>query len=106
MTFPIVFPDDTARTRKTDPNTSHEAGDVTQGIVAASRAVVYRILTDAGRPLTDEEIADEADWYATYSPSRLRTARHELVELGRVVAVGTVTPEGHRTRMTLWTVAS
>ncbi len=95
-----------ARTRRTDPLTSHAAGDVTEGKVAASQHAVARILEDANEPLTDEQIATKARWdYGMrFSESRLRTARHELVEQGVVIDVGTVKPAGHRSRMTVWKI--
>lgn len=102
MTFPLIFPDDSPRVRESDPITSHEAADATVSKVAASQAIVLQILRNHPRPMTDEEIRHEAHWYGFWSPSRLRSARSELVHQGVVEAVGTVTPEGHRTRATLW----
>lgn len=96
---------DSPRARTTDPITSHEAADATVGKVAASQAIVYRILSDSPDPLTDEQIWSESSHYGTWSYTRIRTARGELVAKGLVRAVGVVTPDGHRTRMTTWGLA-
>lgn len=96
-----------ARTRRTDPITSHAAADLTEGKVAASQHAVARILEDAHEALTDEQIARNVRLRFgknSFSESRLRTARHELVEQGVVIDVGTVKPAGHRSRMTVWKI--
>jgi hypothetical protein len=95
------------RARATDPTTSHTAADTTENRVAASQYAVARILEDAGKPLTDTQIAIKARWDYGYrfSDSRLRTARHELVESGHVKDVGTTKPDGHRSHMILWALA-
>jgi hypothetical protein len=97
-----VYPG-SARTRRTDPTTSHEAADATQSSVAASQTAVLEILTDAVMDLTDEEIAGYLR--GRFSPSRVRTARHELEEAGFVVQAGTVKLPGRRTRMRTWRAA-
>ncbi len=95
------------RVRRTDPTTSHQAADATESKVAASQRAVALILEDAHEALTDEQIATKARWeYGfRFSDSRLRTARKELVDQDLVVAAGSVHPEGHRTRMTVWKLA-
>ncbi len=100
----IVLDGDTARTRLTDPATSHEAADVSAGSRAASQAAVARILEDASTPLTHEDIIRRGTWEYGYrfAASRFRTATHELEEMGLVEKAGTVRPEGRRTRMTLY----
>lgn len=101
MTVQTVWPD-SPRARATDPLESHEAADATQGSVAASQAAVLTVLEDALMPLMDEEIAGYLK--GRFSPSRVRTARHELEEDGRVVSTGSVRPPGRRTRCRVWTV--
>lgn len=95
---------DSPNARQTDPITSHIAASSVAGRVAASQAIVYRILTDHPHGLTDEEIRIEAAWSGHWSPERLRTARAELVDQGRVHAAGTTTLPGHRNRMTVWEI--
>lgn len=103
MTVPTVYPG-SPRARATDPITSHEAADATQGSVAASQAAVISILTGAAAPLSDQQIARAAEAFGyRFSGSRLRTARHELEEDGVVVKAGTVKHPG-RTRMAVWTL--
>lgn len=78
------------RARLTDPVGSHLAAEGSN--ITDSRLAVLRML--ANRPRTDEEIA--WDWRllvvrcgeSNYSPSRLRTARFELVRLGLVTDTG------------------
>lgn len=106
-TVPMVYPG-SPNTRSTDPLTSHEAADMTD--TAASRLEVLRILTHADRPLSDGEVYREHlaapvlnPW--SFSDSRLRTARHELVEDGLVVEAGEGrTSKGRRCKT--WAVAS
>lgn len=103
----MVFPG-SANARSTDPLTSHEAADLSD--TAASQLEVMRILEHASRPLSDGEIYREHlaapvlnPW--SFSDSRLRTARHELVEDGRVVEAGVGrTSKGRRCKT--WAVAS
>jgi len=102
-----VLGDESPNARLSDPTESHEAaGSISVGHKAASQAIILHILRDAGCPLTDEEIGEEAVWFGTWSPSRLRTARAELVEQGLVRKVGTTLPEGHRTHCALWDVTA
>lgn len=106
-TVPIVYPG-SPNVRSTDPLTSHEAADLSD--TAASQLEVMRILAHADRPLSDGEIYREHlaapvlnPW--SFSDSRLRTARHELVVEGRVVAAGEGrTSKGRRCKT--WAVAS
>lgn len=104
---PMVYPG-SPNVRSTDPLTSHEAADLSD--TAASQLEVMRILEHADRPLSDGEIYREHlaapvlnPW--SFSDSRLRTARHELVEDGRVVEAGEGrTSKGRRCKT--WAVAS
>lgn len=103
---PMVYPG-SPNVRSTDPLTSHEAADLSD--TAASQLEVMRILEHADRPLSDGEIYREHlaapvlnPW--SFSDSRLRTARHELVEAGSVVEAGEGrTSKGRRCKT--WAVA-
>ena len=78
------------RARREDPDTSHQAAEGSD--LAGSQLVVEALLNYAGPTgLTDEELFEgsRADWVVAltghaYSPSRLRTARSELVSEGTV----------------------
>lgn len=84
------------RARLTDPDTSHLAADTSN--LPGSQLVVEALLNYAGPAgLTDEELFEgsRTAWVValvrhTYSPSRLRTARAELVAEGVVAAAGIV----------------
>lgn len=91
------------RARNTDPETSHEAADSTSSKVAASQGEVILILSHYG-PLADHEIVAKHERLfvpPTYSPQRLRSARSELVEAGRVEFADEyrLTPSGRRARV-------
>ena len=103
--LPIVWPD-SPRARRADPAESHLAADATQTSVAASQIAVREILSSVVFPLTDAEIVRLVNRERVrFSESRIRTARHELVEDGLVVAAGLVRPVGARTRSTIWELA-
>lgn len=102
MSVPQILPDDAPRVRKTDPLPSHEAADATAGSVAASQVAVLDVLATALMPVTDAEIVGYLK--GRFSPSRIRSARHELEEQGRVRCAGVVKPPGHRTRCRTWEV--
>jgi len=81
---------DGPRARRTDPVTSHAAADSTQATKEASQDYVLDLLWLTG-PVADHELLERAESdFAAYpfrprwSPSRLRTARKELVTRGRV----------------------
>lgn len=83
--LPIIWPDDTARTRSTDPLTSHAAADASTGSVQRSHDLVIRILEEAGSPLTQEAIVARAkSWpYASHlTEQRIRTAVSEVAGKG------------------------
>lgn len=79
-----IFPDDTARTRRSDPLTSHEAADSNDH--AVSRGVVYAELRKVDFGLADFELQQRLA--GRFSPERIRTARHELAEAGLVESLG------------------
>jgi hypothetical protein len=92
------------RARRTDPATSHDAADsIDAETVADSKDEVLFLLTSFG-PMADHELVERHErevylnLYRHYSPQRLRTARRELVDAGRVEAgVGwTKTPSGRK----------
>jgi hypothetical protein len=78
--------------RRSDPDTSHDAAASTDTF--GSRADVLHILFHGGA-LADHELVAKLDWF---TPSRVRTARHELTEQGLVEATGyyRLTPSGRR----------
>lgn len=97
MSVPMIFPDDTARARRSDPVESHEAAD--RADTAASRRAVLAILADG--PLSDEQVHARQ---SVFTPERMRTARKELERQGRVVEAGEgVTSKGRRCKT--WTLA-
>ena len=91
---------DSPRARTSDPDTSHAAADATAGSVASSQADVLVVLQTALMALTDEEIVGYLK--GRYSPSRIRSARHELEEQGLVRCAGVVKPPGKRTKCRTW----
>ena len=74
-----------AMARVTDPFTSHHAADtISKDAREASERFVLDVLADRG-PLTDEMILHVATMNAEpWSPSRIRTARKQLVDKGLV----------------------
>lgn len=88
----IVTEGDTARARKTDPETSHAAADsITPEGREASELEVLTILRAATSPITAEQIearhTSRAGWGETphhYTASRLRTALKQLADDGHV----------------------
>lgn len=103
---------DTPRARRSDPITSHEAADSTQDKVAASRAFVLYLLRETG-PVADHELVAAAqDLYVRlpevqkFSPSRLRTARHELAEEDKVIETGYYHLTESGRRAVVWEVAA
>lgn len=98
-----------ADTRRTDPVTSHEARDSSNA--AASLGAVLSVLRDEG-PLTDEELVWAMEtahvWgrVPRFTPQRIRTARHHLVERGEVADAGVyrLTATGRRAKV--WRVVA
>lgn len=77
-----------ARSRSTDPVTSVDAG---RSVNVAHSQQYVRDTLDVFGPFADHELVEfyEADssgqkYYGKFSPQRLRSARAELVEQGRV----------------------
>ncbi|MFT4124429.1 MAG: hypothetical protein QM635_11430 [Microbacteriaceae bacterium] len=98
---PVVFPGG-ADVRATDPLTSHAARDGVDP--AASRDFVIAVLQKHG-PLADFEIVEFARRHGVpFADSRIRTARHELVEAGVVEATGYYHVRRRPARQTLHTV--
>jgi hypothetical protein len=64
-----IFPDDTARTRRTDPLPSHVAGDTSQGTKKRVADAVMVIVRDWG-PCNGEQI----NTYYALAPNRFGTA--------------------------------
>ena len=98
--------------RRTDPISSHEAADSVQSKAAQSRDFVLYLLRDIG-PASDHELVDAADLLNArlpetprFSPSRLRTARHELARDGVVTDTGYFHLTGSGRRAQVWQVAA
>lgn len=92
------YPDGfTARSRVSDPETSHQAGaSISADTLRASQAAVIRAFWSENGKLTDEQLATS---YAVFvrlfpgsfplqSPSGLRTRRKELVDTGYLADSG------------------
>ena len=99
---PMLWGVDSPRTRATDPVTSHEAADSNR-VAASTRAVLTALAegpADDSQILT-RHIARVGRHGVAFTPQRLRTARAELVEAGRVVHTGGfhVTGTGRRARV-------
>ena len=100
MVPPMIRPDDTARTRKTDPHTSHLAGDVSaHGLRDAKTRVLELVSVHA--PVTGSELndlyrltADRVGWrrLAWDSP---RKRASELARDGFLEVVGVQTAAGN-----------
>lgn len=82
MNLPAIHPDDTARARKSDPLTSHEAAGSND--LAASQAEVRTILNDLGAASDEQILAenqrrlDRGVAFTKLTPSRGRSARLEI----------------------------
>lgn len=83
-TLPTIHPDDTARTRLTDPPASHHAADISVKRVTVARAI-ERALDAAGKPLTADQIwhllRDGFGFYC--SRERVRTVLNEGAGLSK-----------------------
>lgn len=91
--------DGVARSRSTDPVTSVDAGRSVN--VVPSQEYVFGILADEG-PMADHELlAFHTARVWPWSPQRVRSARAELVEQGRVEFSGIyrLTESGRRARV-------
>lgn len=73
-----ILPDDTARVRQSDPTTSHEAAD-SNDLAASRRYVMF--MAHEYAPMTDHQLEQRSqEAGGVWSPSRLRTARNELMQ--------------------------
>lgn len=95
----MVYPFDSPRARLTDPDSSHAAADTSDRAGSTREVLSWLSLYPDG--LTDAELehlhtrSRAAAGHKPYTGARLRTARAELVEAGRVVAVGKgISPSG------------
>lgn len=96
-TIHSTFGDDTARTRRKDPLTSHAAADSND--TAGSRAVVLAAFHER-RFFADHELVEFLA-SSHFTPQRIRTARSELADDGLVVLAAhtTTTPTGRACRV-------
>ena len=93
---PSLFPDDWARTRLTDPITSHEAADSTDP--HESHSAVLALLREHGNVA---QFQAEQLLNGQFSPSRIRSAFSELEEAGHVKRLDetVLTPRGRRAQL-------
>jgi hypothetical protein len=104
---------DSARARKTDPETSHAAADsITPEGREASELEVLAILQAAEKPITSEQIESRhltRSWQVAgihaYTGARLRTALKQLADDGHVVKDGEGRTKSGR-RAATWRMAS
>ena len=98
----MLFPEDTARTRKADPVSSHEAAD-SNNVPLSHRLVMQTIDMAGGRGLA--QFQAEAWLDGQLSPSRVRSAFSELEQLGKVKRTDEfrLTPSGRRAQV--WVLA-
>ena len=102
MLPPMLWDEDTPRTRKSDPHTSHQAADSTTPY--QSQEAVVAFMAAYGMRAAFEL---ESMFAGRFSPSRIRTALTELHSQGRVAVVEGVlreTPGGRNARV--WAVSS
>lgn len=96
-----------ARARATDPQTSHEAGDLVDNISETQRKILELLRT----PMCDAELliayglAVEVGIAPRASESGIRSRRAELVEQGRVVHSGEFRLSTAGRRMMVWASA-
>jgi hypothetical protein len=86
------------RSRRSDPATSHVADVKVSG--AESQRAVYAALAAVDFGLADFEL--EQRLAGRFSPERIRTARHELTEAGRVEFTGVYRMTRSRRRARVW----
>lgn len=106
LEVPIIFPNDTARARLTDPPTSHAAADSNLNREEVAEHVLH-LLKRFG-PMTDEELTLRYLTDTTSPPAHFdspRKRRSDLTKTGQVIA--TTTPGQSRTgrRTTTWSLA-
>ena len=93
-----TFGDDTARARRSDPITSHEASDLND--VESSIGLVLSSLRGFG-PSADHELVQMLS-QSGFTPQRLRTARAALAERGLVEPSGMYRLTAHNRRAVVW----
>lgn len=93
MKPPLVLLEDTPRTRRTDPKTSHRAADVSQASLPETKVRVMDLL-HVHRRLSSSELNDQYQFAAARMPGWKRVAYDsprkragELVEAGYVEVV-------------------
>ena len=96
-----TFGTDTARARRTDPVTSHEAAD--HNDVENSLGLVLSALRAFG-PSADHELVALLG-QSGFTPQRLRTARAALVERGLVGESGTYRLTAYNRRAIVWSAS-
>ena len=98
--------DDEPRARAADPVTSHEAADSISGEAREASELFVLDAVKAYGPITDAGVFDLAQISGhKWSPSRLRTARAQLVSKGLVTELDHEGRSASGRRMTRWAVA-
>lgn len=109
-TLPVIFPDDTARARRTDPSTSHEAADRTSGSLSYMQSLVLGIFKILGSA-TDDELGtyytlmqSSQGWPVTH-PDTPRKRRSDLTKRGLLVDSGETRVNSFGSPETVWVMA-
>lgn len=106
-TAPSLFPDDWARTRATDPDTSHAAADSNTNRRAVMTAVLGLFKTLG--PMTDEELTAQYEARSRLLPpahgDSPRKRRSDLANEGLLVATEMRRPTRSGRNAVVWTVA-
>ncbi len=90
-----------AHARHTDPSTSHDAATAVTPHLSYHQHRVLRFARDHADGVTDLDMEIDLCEFG----STLRSRRHELVELGMIVDVGTVRRlEGDARRRIVWAI--
>lgn len=108
-TVPIIFPNDTARARRTDPETSHAAADRTSGTLPYMQSLVLGIFKILGNA-TDEELGtyyamrwSHEGWPQAH-PDSPRKRRSELTARGLLTDSGERRANSFGSMETVWVV--
>lgn len=108
-TVPIIFPNDSARARRSDPITSHLAADRTSGNLPQMQSLVLGIFKILGNA-TDEELGTyyAIEWHSQgwpqAHPDSPRKRRSELSARGLIQDSGERRANSFGSMETVWVV--